>query len=65
MFEQILERVRQHKPLVHCITNYITTNDCANIVLACGASPTMAEAEHEIAEIASVAGALPHGRDKN
>lgn len=58
MFEQILQRVRQHKPLVHCITNYITTNDCANIVLACGASPTMAEAEQETAEIASVAGAL-------
>ena len=58
MFEQILERVRQHKPLVHCITNYITTNDCANIVLACGASPTMAEAEQETAEIASAAGAL-------
>ncbi len=58
MFEQILSNVRRRAPLVHCITNYITTNDCANIVLACGASPTMAEAEQEVAEIASVAGAL-------
>lgn len=58
MFEQILENVRQRAPLVHCITNYITTNDCANIVLACGASPTMAEAEQEAAEIATMAGAV-------
>lgn len=58
MFEQILENVRQRAPLVHCITNYITTNDCANIVLACGASPTMAEAEQEAAEIAAMAGAV-------
>ncbi|MCD8355406.1 MAG: hydroxyethylthiazole kinase [Clostridia bacterium] len=58
MFEQILENVCQRRPLVHCITNYITTNDCANIVLACGASPTMAEAEQETAEIASIADAV-------
>lgn len=58
MFEQILDNVRQRAPLIHCITNYITTNDCANIVLACGASPTMAEAEQEAADIASVAGAV-------
>lgn len=58
MFEQILENVRRREPLVHCITNYITTNDCANIVLACGASPTMAEAEQEAAEIAAMAGAV-------
>lgn len=58
MFEQILHHVRDRQPLVHCITNYITTNDCANIVLACGASPTMAEAEQEVAEIAAAAGAL-------
>lgn len=58
MFEQILRNVRRQQPLIHCITNYITTNDCANIILACGASPTMAEAEQEAAEIAAVAGAL-------
>ncbi len=58
MFEQILENVRRQQPLVHCITNYITTNDCANIILACGASPTMAEAEQEAAEIAAVSGAV-------
>ncbi len=58
MFEHILQNVRDEQPLIHCITNYITTNDCANIVLACGASPTMAEAEQEVEEIASVAGAV-------
>ena len=58
MFEEILQNVRLKKPLTHCITNYITTNDCANIVLACGASPTMAEAEQEAAEIASQADGL-------
>ncbi|MDO4287273.1 MAG: hydroxyethylthiazole kinase [Eubacteriales bacterium] len=58
MFEQILENVRGSGPLIHCITNYITTNDCANIILACGASPTMAEAEQEAAEIAAIAGAV-------
>ena len=58
MFEEILQNVRLKKPLTHCITNYITTNDCANIVLACGASPTMAGAEQEAAEIASQADGL-------
>lgn len=58
MFEQILDNVCQRQPLIHCITNYITTNDCANIVLACGASPTMAEAEQETAQIAAAADAV-------
>lgn len=56
MFEHILENVRDKSPLIHCITNYVTVNDCANILLACGASPIMAddpaEAEH-ITQISS------------
>ena len=39
MFEQIFENVRGKSPLVHCITNYVTVNDCANMLLACGGSP--------------------------
>lgn len=58
MFEEILQNVKEKSPLIHCITNYITTNDCANVVLACGASPTMAEELEEMADIVSLAGAL-------
>ena len=48
MYGQYLEQVQQQKPLVHCITNYVTVNDCANIVLACGASPIMADEAKEV-----------------
>lgn len=40
MFRNIFANVRAKSPLVHNITNYVTVNDCANIVLACGASPS-------------------------
>ena len=36
-----LTTVRETVPLVHCITNYVTVNDCANALLACGGSPIM------------------------
>ena len=35
---EYLERVRETSPLIHNITNYVTVNDCANILLACGGS---------------------------
>ena len=35
----MLENLHQKSPLIHNITNYVTANDCANILLACGASP--------------------------
>lgn len=47
----ILQQVRNRKPLVHCITNMVTANDCANILLAAGASPTMASHPMEVEEI--------------
>ena len=40
--------IRDKKPLVHCITNYVTVNDCANALLAIGASPVMADDIREI-----------------
>lgn len=43
-----LGAVRERAPLVQCITNFVTVNDCANILLAAGASPTMA---HDIREV--------------
>ncbi|MCD7743938.1 MAG: hydroxyethylthiazole kinase [Lachnospiraceae bacterium] len=53
MFEGILENVRKRAPRIHCITNFVTMNDCANMLLACGASPIMAFDEAETAEIAA------------
>ncbi|MEE1067824.1 MAG: hydroxyethylthiazole kinase [Fibrobacteraceae bacterium] len=54
----LLVIVRQTKPLVHNITNYVTVNDVANILLAIGASPIMADAKEEAADIASISKAL-------
>ncbi len=54
----ILQTVREKKPLVHHITNYVTVNDCANITLAIGASPIMADDIGEVKEITSISSAL-------
>jgi hydroxyethylthiazole kinase len=43
----ILDRVRAQAPLIQAICNYVTINDCANILLAFGASPAMCEAYTE------------------
>ena len=40
---EILDRCRGEKPMVHCMVNLVTANNCANVVLASGASPIMAE----------------------
>ena len=58
MLGKMLENVRKSAPLVHCITNYVTVNDCANMLLACGGSPIMADDEGEAEEITSICGAL-------
>lgn len=55
---EIADAVREKRPLVHCITNYVTVNDCANALLAIGASPVMADDEREIADIVAIASAL-------
>lgn len=49
-FENALTAVRERKPLVQCITNFVTVNDCANIILASGGSPTMASHPQEVEE---------------
>ena len=46
MFGTYLDRVRSAAPLIHNMTNYVTANDVANLLLACGASPIMAEDEN-------------------
>lgn len=57
-YAPLLKHVRDINPLIHHITNYVTVNDCANITLAIGASPIMADALEEAADIASIASAL-------
>lgn len=58
MFQNILQNVNKKVPLVHCITNYVTVNDVANILLACGASPIMADEEEEVEDITSICTSL-------
>ena len=53
-----LQLIRQNKPLIHNITNYVVMNYTANVLLAMGASPVMAHAREEVEEMASFAGAL-------
>ena len=53
-----LASIRERKPLVHQITNYVVMNETANATLALGALPVMAHAVQEVAEMASVASAL-------
>lgn len=54
----ILKKVRENNPLVHNITNVVVTNFTANGLLALGASPVMAYAKEEVADMAAIAGAL-------
>lgn len=58
MSNLIISKIREMKPLIHHITNYVTVYDCAQITLSCGALPVMADAEEEAAEMASYADAL-------
>ncbi|GGE29286.1 hydroxyethylthiazole kinase [Marinithermofilum abyssi] len=55
---KILDNVRKENPLVHNITNVVVTNFTANGLLALGASPVMAYAHEEVADMAKIAGAL-------
>lgn len=58
MDNNIIKNVRETVPLVHNITNYVTVNDVANILLACGGSPIMADDVGEVVEITSICGGL-------
>lgn len=48
----MIDKVRRVQPIVHCITNYVTAGDVANMVLAAGASPIMADGVREMEDIA-------------
>lgn len=58
MLGHYLEAVRSKGPCIHSITNVVTVNDCANVLLACGAYPNMAEAEAEMEAMQTVAAGL-------
>ena len=58
MIQNMLENVRAQCPLIHNITNYVTVNDCANIIIACGAAPIMADDRDEVEEITALCGGL-------
>lgn len=58
MIEDCLEKVRTAVPLVHNITNYVTVNDVANVLLACGGSPIMSDEPEDVADITSICGGL-------
>ncbi|MDD3417604.1 MAG: hydroxyethylthiazole kinase, partial [Lachnospiraceae bacterium] len=58
MFNQCLKSVREMGPLVHNITNYVTVNDVANVLLACGASPIMSDDQEDVEDITSICGGL-------
>lgn len=58
MLGEMLKNVRENTPLIHNITNYVTVNDVANTLLACGGSPIMADDADEVADITSICGGL-------
>lgn len=53
-----IENVRKNLPLVHNITNYVTVNDVANVILACGGSPIMSDEPLDVEDITSICGGL-------
>ena len=58
MLGDCLENVRSKAPLVHNITNYVTVNDVANVLLACGGSPIMSDEPEDVEDITAVCGGL-------
>lgn len=58
MLGNCLENVREKTPLVHNITNYVTVNDVANALLACGGSPIMSDEPEDVRDITSICGGL-------
>ncbi|WP_352402906.1 hydroxyethylthiazole kinase [Pyramidobacter sp.] len=54
----VWERISRRRPLVHCLTNPVTVNDCANVLLAAGARPFMAAHPDEVEEVQRHADAL-------
>lgn len=58
VLKTMLENVRAKSPLVHNITNYVTVNDVANVLLASGGSPIMSDDADDVEDITSICGGL-------
>lgn len=58
MLKDCLKNVREKNPLIHNITNYVTVNDVANALLACGASPIMSDEPEDVEDITAICGGL-------
>ena len=58
MLGEMIRQNRSRRPLIHCITNYVTANDCANMLLACGGSAIMADDPEEVEEVTAMCGGL-------
>ena len=58
MLKNCCENVRKNVPLVHNITNYVTVNDVANVLLACGGSPIMSDEPEDVVDITAICSAL-------
>lgn len=56
--QDIVRQTREKRPMVHAITNNVTVNDCANIILAAYGAPTMAQDTREVEEITALSDAL-------
>jgi hydroxyethylthiazole kinase len=55
---ELLEKIRQQKPVIHHLTNWVTIYDCAQVLKTIGASPVMAHAREEVADMVQIASAL-------
>lgn len=55
---EYMKNVREKKPLVHHITNYVTVNDCANITICAGGSPVMTDAKKDVVDMVSISSAV-------
>lgn len=58
MLKNCWKNVRKTVPLIHNITNYVTVNDVANAILACGGSPIMSDEPDDVTEITALCGGL-------
>ncbi len=58
MMKTCWENIRKNAPLVHNITNYVTVNDVANVLLACGGSPIMSDELEDVEDITAICGGL-------
>ncbi len=58
MLAGCIERVREKGPMIHNITNYVTANDVANVLLACGCRPVMSDEPEDAAEMTALCSGL-------